>query len=268
MSFYPKPAGGTIRLDRVELTAPRRGKRMDWHATQTAPAAEPTPMPEHRLTVRRLIKWVVIAAFVLALARRPYLIIREHQRFQARAHEGIVLVQSYAAQCPPGVGPTSWSQAVGTVQTAWANVVFSPEHIDDADLDAILAELRVQAPRATPAEAEGEIHHILDLLAHATTRAGIRYLANMRYMLRSAWPGSGRPSPGLALYALSRLGAKGDGPPLDAIVGGLKAGDWPTRVACCRAMGQYGLGLGSKAESEAAVAGLIRALEDDDPLVL
>jgi HEAT repeat protein len=220
-----------------------------------------------RVTVRRLMKWVIVAAVVLALVRYPYQHIRRLQHAQARAFEGRALVQSYASRCPAGVNPALWSQAVGVEGSAWANIVIAPEHIDDADLDAILAELRGLVTRATPVEAEGDLYHILDLLAHAKTRASVPYLSNMRRMLKSNLPGFGRPSPGLALDALSRLGPKGGEPALDAIIGGLRAEDWPTRVACCRAMGQYALGLGSQSEAEAAVTGLIRALDDDDPLV-
>ena len=80
-------------------------------------------------------------------------------------------------------------------------------------------------------------------------------------------PGPGRPSPGLARYALLQAGPKTGEPPVVAIAAGLQAADWRVRVACCRALGQYGLGLGSPADAEAALGGLIHALDDDDPVV-
>src|SRR5262249_53843718 len=137
--------------------------------SQPAATAESRPMPRPSLTVRRLIKWIAVAAVVLALVRYPYRTIRQQQQFYARAREGAALVQSYKAQCPPGVSPPSWSQAVDVVSTAWGNVVFSPEHINDANLNRVLAELRGQARRATPTTAEGDLYHILDLLSHAET---------------------------------------------------------------------------------------------------
>ena len=38
-------------------------------------------------------------------------------------------------------------------------------------------------------------------------------------------------------------------------------------MACCRALGQFGLGLGSPAEAESAVSALMRALDDNDAVV-
>jgi hypothetical protein len=124
-------------------------------------------------SVRRLMKWVGVVAVLLALFRYPYNAVRVQRRFHARSQEGSMLVQSYGLQCPAGVSPTSWGEAVSSVQTAWSNVVFSPEHIDDADLGAILAEMRGMVGRATPAVAEGDLYRILDLLAHAKTKAGV-----------------------------------------------------------------------------------------------
>jgi HEAT repeat protein len=213
------------------------------------------------------MKWVGITAVVLALGRYPYHVIREQRHFQTRAREGTALVQSYAAQRPAGVSPVSWDDAVGSVQTAWGNVVFSPEHIDEKDLDAILARMRELVAGATPAEAEGDLYLILDLLAHAKTTASVPYLSGRRAAIRDALPGFGRPSPGLVTYARSRVGSKADLPALAAVAGGLRSADWTTRVACCRALGQYGLGLGNAVETRSALDGLIRALGDGDPLV-
>ncbi len=220
-----------------------------------------------RVTVWRLMKWVGVAAVLLALFRYPYRAIRDQQHFFARAREGTALVQSYGGVCPPGVSAASWTMAIDGVQTAWGNVVFFTGYLDDADLDAILTQMRTMAARASPADAEGDLYRILDLLAHAKTRASVAYLSNMRDYVKSALPGQGRPSPGLVLYALSQAGPKADETALDTITAGLQAGDWQIRVACCRALGQYGLGLGSPAEAESALDGLTQALDDDDPLV-
>ena len=70
------------------------------------------------------------------------------------------------------------------VQIAWGNVVFSPGNIDDADLDAILAQMRGLVARATPADAEGDLYRILDLLAHARTKAGVHYLSDRREAIK------------------------------------------------------------------------------------
>jgi hypothetical protein len=220
-----------------------------------------------RVSVRRLMKWVVVAAILLALFRHPFNAFRELQRFHARAREGTSMVQSYRVQCPPGVTPASWDQAVGVVQTAWVNVVFSPEHINDADLDDILARMRTMVGLATSAEAEGDLYRILDLLAHSKTRAGVSYLSMMRDYFKSAMPGQGLPSPGLASYALLLVRSKAGETPVATLTAGLQAGDWQVRIACCRALGQYGLGLGSPAEVDAALDGLINALSDEEPLV-
>ena len=66
-----------------------------------------------RVTVRRLMKWVGVAAVVLAVGRYPYnppgatTLLRSWR-------EGDALVQSYSAQCPTGVRPASWDHAVGS----------------------------------------------------------------------------------------------------------------------------------------------------------
>ena len=41
-----------------------------------------------RVTVRRLMTWVVVAAVALALGRSPFDLVRERQRFAARAERG------------------------------------------------------------------------------------------------------------------------------------------------------------------------------------
>ena len=148
-----------------------------------------------RVTVRRLMAWVVVAAVALALGRYPYILFRERQRFAARAQEGRALVRSYDSQCPKGVRAASWTVAVGAVQTAWRDVVSSPGNIDDADLDAILAQMRGLASRTTPADAEGDLYRILDLLAHARTKADVRYLSNRRAEIQNGLFGRARPSP-------------------------------------------------------------------------
>jgi HEAT repeat protein len=220
-----------------------------------------------RVTVLRLMKWVGVAAVVLAVVRYPYEFIRQQQRFRAREQEGNALIQSYAAQRPTGVSPASWDEAIGSVRTAWSNVVFSPEHMDSADLDAILAETRALSAGATPVTAEGDLYRILDLLAHTKTNAGIQYLSSMRHYVKSAIPGHGRPSPGLVLYALSHVGPRTSKSAVATIDGGFRSSDWRVRVACCRALGQYALGLGDPDEAEAALDRLDRALDDGDPLV-
>jgi hypothetical protein len=220
-----------------------------------------------RITVRRLMKWVGITAVALALGRYSYQYLREQQRFYARAREGDKLVRYYSVQRPPAVPPVSWDGAVANVQVAWDNVVVSPEHIDVDDLDAVVSRMRVLVRRATPDDAEGDLYLILDLLAHARTKAGAHYLSGQRESIKRDLPGLGRPSPGLADVAMSRVGWPPGQPVLGAITAGMRASDWETRVACCRALGQYGLGLGTPAEAEAALAGLIRALDDDDHLV-
>jgi hypothetical protein len=226
----------------------------------------PTMSSRPRVSVRRLMKWVIVAAILLALFRGPFIAVRELQRFHARAREGIALVQSYRVQCPPGATPASWDQAVDVMQTAWCNVV-SPEQIDDADLDAVLARMRTMVSRATPAEAEGDLYRILDLLAHAKTKAPASYLSKMRDWVKRAMPGQGVPSSGLVSYALSLVRSGAGETHVAALTAGLQAGDWQVRIACCRALGQYGLGLGSPAEADAALDGLINALDDKDPLV-
>jgi hypothetical protein len=227
----------------------------------------PTTSSRPRVSVRRLMKWVVGAAILLALFRHPFNAVRVLQHFHARAREGTALVQSYRVQCPPGVTPASWDQAVDVVQTAWVNVVFSPEHINDADLDDTLARMRAMVSRATPADAEGDLYRILDLLAHARTKAPASYLSKMRDWVKRAMPGQGLPSQGLLTYALSLVGSKAGETPVATLTAGLQAGDWQVRIACCRALAQYGLGLGSPAEAEAARDGLIHALDDEDSLV-
>ena len=161
----------------------------------------------------------------------------------------------------------SWTQAVGVVQVAWRDVISSPGNIDDADLDDILDQMRGLASRATPADAEGDLYRILDLLAHGRTNADVRYLSNRRAAIRNGLFGRIQPSPRLATYAISLVVPRAGESALAAITAGLQAMDWQVRVACCRALGQYGLGLGNPAEADAALDGLINALSDEDPLV-
>jgi hypothetical protein len=220
-----------------------------------------------RVSVWRLMTWVVVAAVALAMGRYPYDLVRERQRFAARAREGKALVKSYGAQCPKGVRAASWTQAVGVVQVAWRDVVSSPGNIADADLDDILDQMRGLASRATPADAEGDLYRILDLLAHARTKADVRYLSNRRAAVRNGLFGRIQPSPRLVNYAISLAGPRAGESALAAITAGLEVKDWQVRVACCRALGQYGLGLGSPAEAHAALDGLINSLSDEDPLV-
>ena len=134
-------------------------------------------------------------------------------------------------------------------------------------LDRILAQMRSLVAKRSPAEAEGDLYLILDLLAHARTTASAAYLSARREELKSLLHGYGQPSPPLAGYAL-RWAGPGDGlAPLVTIAEGLRDKDWRVRVACCRGLGQYGLGLGSPAEAESGVTALIRALDHGDPLV-
>ena len=93
------------------------------------------------------------------------------------------------------------------------------------------------------------------------------YLSNRRAAIRNGLFGRIQPSPRLATYAISLVVPRAGESALAAITAGLQAMDWQVRVACCRALGQYGLGLGNPAEADAALDGLINALSDEDPLV-
>jgi len=224
--------------------------------------------PKPRVSVRKLMVWVGVIAVLLALGRYPYYLIRAQRRFAARWDEGNALVQSYYAQCPTSMDRASWNEAVSSVQIAWGNVVLSPEHFpDEHSIDRILAQMRSLVAQATPSEAEGDLYLILDLLAHARTKASVAYLSERREAVRKSLHGYGQPSPALAGYALRWVGPSEGITALVTIAEGLRVNDWMVRVACCRGLGQFGLGLGSPAEAESAITALIRALDNDDPLV-
>ena len=85
-------------------------------------------------------------------------------------------------------------------------------------------------------------------------------------MIKRDLPGLGVPSPGLASYALSLVRSEaGESPGRDHHWDASRGLANPRRLL--PALGQYGLGLGSPAEAEAALDGLINALDDEDPLV-
>jgi HEAT repeat protein len=225
-------------------------------------------VPKPRFSVRSAMIWIGAIASLLALGRYPYIYFQAQRRFSARAQEGAALVQSYYVQCPSGASTRIWREAVTGVQIAWCNVVFAPSHFPDEDaLDWTLAQMRGLVARATPAKAEGDLYLILDLLAHARTLAGPAYLSNRRAELKKGLQGYGRPSPVLVDYALRWVGPRSTRPTVATITEGLHATDWRLRVACCRALGQYGLGLGSQDEADEALTALIGALDNDDPLV-
>ena len=150
--------------------------------------------------------WVAVVAVLLAVGRYPYDLIQSHRRFQARAREGDSLVRSYSVQCPAGVSANSWDEAVTWVQITWGNVLFTVGCIDEGDLDLTLAQMRSLVARATPAEAEGDLNLIIDLLTHARTRTGEAYLSNMRERLKGALHGYGQPSPGPGRLCPSLVG--------------------------------------------------------------
>jgi HEAT repeat protein len=95
----------------------------------------------------------------------------------------------------------------------------------------------------------------------------VRNLGNRRAAIQNGLFGRVRPSPRLVIYAISLAGPRAGDEALTTITAGLQMKDWQVRVACCRALGQYGLGLGTPAEADAALDGLINALSDVDPLV-
>jgi HEAT repeat protein len=221
-----------------------------------------------RLSLRRLMIGIGVIAALLALVRYPFTFIQAQRRFFARSQEGGALVQSYYVQCPPGATAGSWRVAVGSVQTAWSNVVFSPSHFpEEYALVWTLAQMRGLVARATPAAAEGDLSLILDLLAHARSMAGPGYLSNRRADVKQTLHGYGRPSLALTAYAVGWVGSRPGESTISTLTKGLRANDWRLRVTCCRALGQYGIGLGSQEEADASVAELIGALDNDDPLV-
>jgi HEAT repeat protein len=211
--------------------------------------------------------WVALIAVLLAVGRYPFQFIETHRRFAARMREDDGLVQSYYTQCAASVNSGSWREAVTAVQIAWCNIVFSPEHIGEDELDAILTQLRGLAARATPQDAEGDLYLILDLLAHANTKSSIFYLSGRREALKREVLGYGLPSGGLVDYALSWAGPH-PGQTAVAVLGtGLNADDWRLREAGCRALGQFGLGFGIHTDTETALSGLRGAPGNDDHLV-
>ena len=91
--------------------------------------------------------------------------------------------------------------AIDGVQTAWETSSSLTGYLDDADLDAILTQMRTMAARASPADAEGDLYRILDLLAHAKTRASVATSATCETTssphcrARPAEPGAGTLCP-------------------------------------------------------------------------
>ena len=148
------------------------------------------------------------------------------------------------------------------VGTAWANVIFSPDSIDEKDLNDLIAELRQLNARAIPASAEGDLYAILDLLRHTRTRSGMSYLPMMRVMLKNSLQGDGNPSAGLVTYALGLVGGAANRSVV-ALCEGLKNSDWRVRVACVRALKEIELGR----DDPAIIPALAGALADRDALV-
>jgi hypothetical protein len=164
---------------------------------------------EPQLSLRKLMIWIAVIAAFLALGRYPYTLIQAQMRFSAGSREGYALIQSYRPLCPTGIGKANWDDAVGSVQTAWANAVFSPFHFpEENSLGRIVDQMRGLAARATPTEAEGNLYLILDLLAHSRTKISLGYLNTRRADVKRAIHGYGRPSPNLIGYALCWAGPR------------------------------------------------------------
>jgi HEAT repeat protein len=221
-----------------------------------------------RFPLRKLMIWIGLVAALMALLRYPYTYIEAEARFSSRSRQGYALIHSYRALCPTGVSKANWDDAVGAVQTAWSNVVFSRfQFREENSLGRIVDQMQSLVARATPAEAEGDIYLILDLLAESRSRISLGYLSARRADVKRAIHGCGRPSPDLIGYALRRAGPRPGQTALATITEGLRANDWQLRVACCRALGQYGLDRGSQGQLDITLSALIRALDDDNDLV-
>lgn len=216
------------------------------------------------ISVRKLLVLVGVLAVVLALVRTPYLFVRAQLAYGHRVNEGSSLILSYRAVCPPGFTPSQWENAVTVVQIAWCNVAFSPSHLDQEPLDGLVIELHRLSLGATPRTAEGDLYTILDLLAHAKSRAGIPYLSHRHGDLKRSLQGEGKPSPSLINRALGLIGSTADRP-VPALAGARNSGDLQVRALACRALAQ--IGLRNDDQSSAAISALIGSLPNQDPLV-
>lgn len=215
-----------------------------------------------RLSVRQLLEVIAGIAIALGILRYPYLVIQAQLRFNQQTSRGQALIATYRSLRPPEFSTQQWDNAVGNVHTTWVNVAFSPEHIAQGDLDDLLNQVRTLVDRASPATAEGELYAILDLLAHAKTRASGGYLSGRRFQQKLGLQGEGRPSPGVVRFALALVGPAPKDPVAD-LPAALEHQDWKVRVMACRALKEVGLG----GRMDVAVAAQIRALKDSDPLV-
>ena len=105
-----------------------------------------------RLSVRKLMIWIGVIASLLAMLRTPYTYVVAQARFSSRFRQGFALIQSYGGVSRPlGVSAANWDDAVGSVQTAWANVVFSPfQFPDENSLGRIVDQMQSLAHGRRP----------------------------------------------------------------------------------------------------------------------
>ena len=136
--------------------------------------------PKLQFSVRTLLLIVVGAATALGLVAVP---LNRNAQFWSLRDHGHVILEGFEQMRPAYINPKRWQAAVILVNTAWANVAFHPNYVDNKTLSGAVMELESLASDSRPENAEQKLYQVMDLLEKMRPKSK-NYIDGMRNLLQ------------------------------------------------------------------------------------
>ncbi len=236
-----------------------------------------------RFTMRYLLAAIVVVAVVFAGLRPIYDRYRENlrhqaliQRHRALVQRGTSIILAFGRLGPVNIPAAKWQDAVRHINDTWRYSNHDLE-LPEAEIEDIENQMQAVLDQAQSGAEEGDLLSLLDLIGHRRAgkdlpgnRATDLYIASdvvSRYfvdrsLFDASTTNSERSLARIVRYALRSV-EKPSHDPVGELSACLADPDWRVRAMAChglRAMLKFGRDGG-------AIAVLVRALKDRDPLI-